>query len=273
MLPHLKPPPRTSLFLCTSWKASISRCLAARLSSTAWYLAGNGLRYLRYQHHSIGPVVHANSRAQSRDCPAQRSALKTLGGKVGRCSRPRAGRPRPASVRTTPTPAHRRTVLWAQHTASRPRLERATAPTAPAPPAPAPHQGCRSMSSMVIRFLASITKMRFSRSLHSGDSCGVGGWGWGWWGWLVGQGQEGAGAGTLGSGEDCSAPCLMDAAQLGLAACRAGAGRPAAWHRLSQGIRGGVVQQATAAGNCFRRAPRNLVACTPQAQQRTLPRV
>lgn len=27
------------------------------------------------------------------------------------------------------------------------------------------------MSSMVMRFLASMTKMRFSRSLHSGDSC------------------------------------------------------------------------------------------------------
>lgn len=29
------------------------------------------------------------------------------------------------------------------------------------------------MSSMVMRFLASMTKMRFSRSLHSGDSCSV----------------------------------------------------------------------------------------------------
>ena len=39
------------------------------------------------------------------------------------------------------------------------------------------HQGCRSMSSIVMRFLASMTKMRLSRSLHSGDSCGCGGGG------------------------------------------------------------------------------------------------
>jgi hypothetical protein len=38
-------------------------------------------------------------------------------------------------------------------------------------PAPGAHHGCLSISSMVMRFLASTVKMRLSRSLHSGESC------------------------------------------------------------------------------------------------------
>ena len=40
-------------------------------------------------------------------------------------------------------------------------------------------QGCSLIASMVMRFLSSTTKMRFSRSMHSLDSFSTAFWMWG----------------------------------------------------------------------------------------------